>query len=122
MATLTVSSSNVLDDNGARILDLDGALAAAADTSNDFFNNGDVVLVVSNGGASAVTATIKGQPDPYGRGGATVGDVAMAVAAGKIGISGLLNPAMFNSGGKTTFTLSATASVKIGVIRLRKLR
>ncbi len=118
----TLSMADTLDDNGDRILDLDAACAAAADTSNDFFNNGDCVLVVSNGAASAVTATVKGAPDPYGRGGGGVGDVAIVVPAGKIGISGLLNPAMFNSGGKTTFTLSATASVKIGVLRLRKLR
>jgi hypothetical protein len=118
----TLNPANTLDDFGEAITDLDAALAAAVDLTNDFFNDGNLVLVVSNGGGGPVTATVKGQPDPYSRGGAGVGDVANIVPAGKIGIYSLLNPAMFNGGGKTTFTLSATASVKIGVIRLRKLR
>jgi len=65
------------------------------------------------------TLTIKGQKDPYG---VAVADLALVVAAGKIAMSPLLNPALFNLGGACTFTLSAVTGMKIGIYRLRKLR
>lgn len=117
MATLT--PFDTLDDGGDSVVDLDAALAAASDTSNDFFNDGSCVVVVSNGDASSKTATILGRTDPFG---ATVADIVMIVPAGKVGMSSFLNPALYNSGGKVTFTLSATTSTKIGVLRLRKIR
>lgn len=120
MATLAVAST--LDDSGNKILDLDGAGTQLVDSSNDFFNSGNEVIVCSNASAGVRTLTIKGQPDPYGRGGSTVGDIACAIVAGKIMMSSLLNPAMFNSGGKCTFTVDAVATTKVAIVRLRKLR
>lgn len=120
MATLVPAST--LNDSGGKIVDLDGALAAATATSNDFFNSGNEIYVVSNASAGVRNVTVVAQPDPYGRGGATVGDIAIAIPAGKIGITSLLNPASFNAGGKCTVTLDATATTKHGIIRFLKLR
>lgn len=115
MATLTPFIT--LDDYGESIVDIDGALAAAVDTTNDFFNSGMEQIVVSNASAGVRTLTVKAQPDPFGRGGATVGDIAIAIPAGKIGMSSLLNPAMYNAGGKCQFTLDAVATTKHGILR-----
>lgn len=120
MATLT--PFNQLDDYGERILDLDGALAAAVDTTNDFFNSGNEQIVVSNASAGVRTLTVKAQPDPFGRGGATIGDLVAAIPAGKIGVTSFLNPAMYNAGGKCTFTLDAVATTKHGILRFAKNR
>lgn len=121
MATLT--PFDTLDDFGEKIVDLDGALAAAVDTTNDFFNTGSEMIVVSNASAGNRVVTVKSQPDPFGRGGSGVGDLVITIPAGKMGISGFLNPASYNGGsGKCQFTLDAIATTKIGVLRLRKIR
>lgn len=120
MATLT--PINTLDDSGESIADLIGALAAPTDLVNDFFNDGNCIIVVNNGDAASKTITVESQPDPFGRGGGTTGDMAVVIAAGDVGLISLLNPAMWNGGGKCTLTLSALTSVTMGIIRLRKLR
>lgn len=111
-----------LGDKAEGVVDIDAALTTATELNNSFQNDGNLVLMVSNGSAGAITATIKGTPDPYGRGGAGVGDEAISIPAGKIGFFPFANPAMFNSGGSVNFTLSAFASVKVGLYRLTKTR
>ena len=120
MATLT--PFNTLDDSGESILDLVAGLSAAVDLSNDFFNDGNLILFVNNGDAAPHTITIESQPDPFGRGGGVVGDMAVVIAAGDLAMISLLNPAMWNGGGKVTPTLSALTSMTLGLVRLRKLR
>lgn len=117
MATLT--PFDTLDDFGEKITDLDGALTAAVDTSNDFYNHGNQMIIVSNASAGNRVVTVKGQKDPYN---AQVDDLTITIPAGKIGLTGLLNPAMYNSGAKCTFTLDATATTKIGVLTIRRVR
>lgn len=115
----TLNPADTLDDSGDSIVDIDAALAAAADLSNDFFNHGDQIIVCSNASAGVRTLTVTGRRDPYG---ALVDNLVVAIPAGKIGMTSFLNPAMYNSGAKCTFTLDATATTKIGIIKLRKLR
>lgn len=126
MATLTPIAT--LDDKG-QSANITAGLVAAVDLVNDFLNDGNVVIVIRNTDTNAKTLTISGQPDPFGRGGSTVGDVVLNLAAGnvtpQIDLSSLLNPAMFNIGGKCTTTIAGTGGVtgvSIGLYRLRKLR
>lgn len=119
MATLTPLQ---LDDKGQTYTDLVAQLVAAVDLSNDFYNDGNCVIVVSNASAGVRVLTVKSQPDPFGRGGVAADDIVTNIPAGKVGFTSFLNPASFNSGGKATFTLDATATTTIGVLRLRKLR
>ena len=123
MAVLTPIAT--LNDNGRGVADLDGALAQAADTTNSFANDGNTVLVLSNGTAGSITATVKSAPDAYGRGGTadTNNDEVLTIAAGKVAIFPFLNPGAWNSSGQVTFTLSGVgAGMKIGIYRIVKLR
>ena len=117
MATLT--PFDTLDDFGEKIVDIDAALAAAADVSNDFYNHGNQVIIVSNASAGVRNVSVVARADPYG---VTGSNLAIAIPAGKIGMTGFLNPAIYNSGAKCTFTLDATATTKIGVLTIRKVR
>lgn len=120
MATLT--PINTLDDSGEAIADLNAALVAPTDLVNDFFNDGNLILVVYNGSGSGITLTVESQPDPFGRGGGTTGDLTVSIATLDHALVSLLNPAMWNGGGKCTLTLSSITTVTLGLIRLRKLR
>ncbi len=120
MATIAVADT--LDDFGERIVDLDGAGTQLVDTSNQFYNSGSEVIVCSNASGGNRVLTVKAQPDPYGRGGATVGDLVNTIPAGKVGFVGFLNPASFNAGGMCTFTVDAVATTKVAILRLRKIR
>ena len=116
----TLAPADTLNDSpGDSIVDIDGALAAATETSNDFYNHGDQILVVSNASAGNRVVTVIGRPDPYG---VTADNLVVTIPAGKIGMTGFLNPAVFNSGGKCSYTLDATATTKHGIIKLRKIR
>ena len=115
----TLNPADTLDDFGEKIADLDGALTAAVDTSNDFFNHGDQMLVVSNASAGNRVVTFTARADPYN---VTGSALVITIPAGKIGVSGFMNPAIWNSGGKCTFTLDAVAPTQIGILKLRKIR
>lgn len=121
----TLSPIATLNDNGRGVLDLQAALAAAADLTNDFFNDGNVILFTHNGLVGALTVTLKSQPDDLGRGGSadTNNDEVLVIPAGETGFFPFLNPRGWNGGGKVSFTLSSVAAgVKIGVYRMQKLR
>jgi hypothetical protein len=123
MAVLTPIAT--LNDNGRGIADLDAALAQAADLTNSFLNDGNTMLMVSNGAGASVTVTIKSATDPHGRGGTadTNNDESIVIPTLKTGFFPFLNPVGFNSGGAVTFTLSAiTSGIKIGIYRMLKLR
>lgn len=113
-----------LNDNGRGVSDLQAALAAAAETTNTFYNSGDIITVIHNGDSSSKTATMKAAVDPYGRGGSadTNNDEVLTIPAGETGIFPFLNPAAWNTGGLATFVLSAITSVKIGIYKVVKLR
>lgn len=110
-------------DLGKGIADLDAACTAAAGTAIEFFNDGNVLVAISNGSAGAITATLKSAPDPYGRGGPsdTDNDEVLSVPAAKLGLFMFANPGGFNSGGLCSLTLSAAASVKVGLFRITKV-
>ena len=92
----------------------------AAAASMEVRNNGNIVCFISNGSMASVTATVKAVPDPFGRGGSTVGDQALTVAAGKIGFIPFMHPALFNNGALTTITLSSATTVTVGFFELLK--
>lgn len=110
-------------DLGKGIADLDAACVAASGTAIEFYNDGNVLVVISNGSAGAITATIKSAPDPYGRGGPSDNDndEAISVPAAKVGLFVFANPGGFNSGGLCSLVLSASASVKVGLFRVTKV-
>lgn len=120
MATLTPVATR--DDTGVGIADIVALLANAADLQNDFVNDGNNVLFVNNGSASPLVVTLIAEPDPFGRGGGGVGDEAITIPAGKLGMFPFASPAMFNSGAKAAFTLDATATIKIGIVKIKKNR
>ncbi len=122
MATLAVSAANDMNDSGDSIVDMAAAGTQLADLSNDFFNSGNEIIVCDNQSVGNRVLTIKGQPDPFGRGGSGVGDITITIPTLKVGCSSFLNPAMFNSGGKCTFTVDATTTTKVAIVRLRKIR
>lgn len=111
-------------DIGRGVLDLDAALTQATFADLVFYNDGNVVLFISNASAGVRTVTVKSQQDPFSRGGAadTQNDEVIAITAGKIGFIPFMNPAMFNLGGMVTVTLDAVATTKVGIYRLTKAR
>jgi len=120
MATLTPIAT--LPNLGNGIASIQAALSAAADLSNDFANDGNIVLFVHNGDAATKDVTLVAEPDPYGRGGSGNNDVTVTIPAGETAFFPFMAAAMFNSGGSATFTLSAITSVDIGIYRLTKSR
>lgn len=120
MATLAITDT--LDDSGERILDIQAAAVQLVDASNQFYNSGNEIIVCDNQSAGSRVLTVKGQPDPYGRGGSGVGDVVMTIPTLKVGMTGFFNPASFNNGGILTFTVDAVLTTKVAILRLRKLR
>lgn len=125
--TLNVAAAYDFLDQGLGIADIDAAAVAPTQTDLVFLNSGNEVLFVS-AGATAVTATVKAQPDPYGRGASNAGgggddnDVLVSVPSGKVAMITFMNPAMFNVGGAVSVVLSNTTTVKVLLARLRKNR
>lgn len=85
-----------------------------------FVNDGRSMLVVRNGGASPVTVTVYGTPEPrFGR----VANAVLTIAAGNVGIFPPLPPEAFNQRtgpdtGRVYVEFSATTDVTAGVLRL----
>jgi hypothetical protein len=109
-------------DRGVGIADLIAGPTVATDTDLEFRNDGNMVLAVSNQDAAGITATLVATPDPYGRGGSSVNDEVISIAAGAVGLFPFMALAMFQTGGSTStsVTLSATANVTLTLIRLTK--
>jgi len=105
MATITVTDT--LRRTGGAILDFTNGTAAPAATLS-FRNRGREMLIIYNGDASPITATVEGEADLNGRS----ADVAHAIGATKGALIGPFKPEMFNNAGVATVTLSATTSVK----------
>lgn len=109
MATLTVQAAT---NAGATLT------FAAVAASDVFANDGDTVVLVSNGsgGNITITATAAGTP-----GGLALSDVVTGnIATGTIGQMGPFDPTLFNnSSGNVTITCSSTSSVTIAVLRVK---
>lgn len=89
------------------------AAAAAGDTRP---NPGDVLLVVKNAAAAAITVTAV---TPKEFAGVAIADLAVSVAAGETRAIGPFDPAAFNDGdGKVAINYSATASVTRQAVRV----
>lgn len=116
--TLSVALAQDFLDQGKGIADIDAAGIAATSVDLNFLNSGNEILLISNGGAGALTVTVNGVPDPFGR---STNEVT-TIPAAKVGLITMTNPAMFNSGGSISITLSAITSVKLLLIRQRKNR
>src|SRR3954462_7301292 len=105
--------------------DLDNFMVAAA-ASMEFPNDGDVIVLLRSTAVGTVTATLVAQPDPYGRGGATVGDVILTIPIGsttpQMAMFPQINPAMFNNLGIAQITLNSATNVTVAFVRLKKVR
>jgi hypothetical protein len=125
--TLTVAAAYDFLDQALGIADIDAAAAAPTSTDLVFANTGNEVLFIS-AGATAVAATVNAVADPYGRGGSNAGgggddnNVLISVGSGKVGMMTFANPAMFNSGGNVSVTLTNITTCKVLLARLRKNR
>ena len=120
MAT-TVHTPIEKNDLGVGIADLAGtAIATSAALTNQWYNTGNEIVFISNGSMSSITATLKAVPDNFGRGGSTVGDQALTVAASKIGMFPFAAPQGFNTGGLATVEISLATSITFGVVRILK--
>lgn len=119
-------TANIVDrtDAGIALNDLETAATALTDVDNDFRNDGNIIAIVFNGDASPHTATLKSQPDPFGRGGATDtdNDEAVTIAAGDFALFPFMNMAMFNSTGVARITVDAITSMKLLLVRIKKFR
>ena len=119
-------TANIVDrtDAGVGIADIATAATALTDVDNDFRNDGNIIALIVNADAGARTVTLKSQPDPYGRGGATDtdNDEVITVPAGETGIIPMMNMAMFNSTGVARITVDATTSTSLLLIRIKKFR
>ena len=94
---------------------------AAADgvNGNFFINNGRTLLVIKNGGASSITATVTSVPDPYNR----TGDVPVTVAAGAEMVVGPFEQTLFNQAsgagaGGVLLAWSDATSVTVSAVSL----
>lgn len=123
MADLT---ANIVDrlDRGIGLTDLTTQGTALTEVTNSYRNDGNIVAFVINGSGAPITATLKSQPDSFGRGGAgdTDNDETLTVAAGDLGMFPFHSGAMFNATGVCTLDVSAFASVSVLLVRIRKAR
>lgn len=95
--------------------------AAAADgvNGNFFINNGRTLLIIKNGGASSITATVTSVPDPYNR----TGDVTVTVAAGAEMVVGPFEQTLFNqasgvTAGGVQLSYSGATSVTVSAVSM----
>lgn len=111
MATIAVQE---LGPYGADLEDL--TFTALTEVDNDFANDGQTILIVKNGDSSAKDCTVTSVPDPYGR----LGDLSLSTIAanGGLAMTGFLNTSLF--GGTVNFTVSATTSVSVAAVRIRR--
>ncbi len=95
--------------------------AVDAVNGNKFPNDGSTFLHIKNGSASPITATVTSVPDPYGR----TGDIVINVAAGAEAVAGPYAPGLFNQGvgsadaGNAYVTFSSSTTVTAAVISLQ---
>ena len=123
MADLT---ANIVDrlDRGIGITDLSTQGTALTELTNTYRNDGNILAFVINASAGAVVATLKSQPDSFGRGGAadTDNDETITIAAGETGFFPFHSGAMFNASGVCTLETDAFTSVSVLLVRVRKAR
>lgn len=120
MAT-TVYTPVERSDLGVGIADIETTImAGAAALTCQWYNSGNELFFVNNGSGAPITATLKAVPDNFGRGGSTIGDQALTVAAGKIGMFPFAAPQGYNTGGLATVEISSIATVTVGVLRVLK--
>lgn len=113
MATI---SQQTFDEAGT-----DLTLTAAAGGGDQFANQGQQILIISNGDASSKTVTVTAQNTSFESstyGNSVKQDQALAVAAGSVGIMGPFPVASFNdSSGNAQITYSAVTSLEIAVVK-----
>ena len=95
------------------------AVAADGVNGNYFINNGRTLLIIKNGGASSITATVTSVPDPYNR----TGDVTATVAAGAEVVLGPFEQTLFNqasgvTAGGVQLAFSDATSVTLSAVSL----
>jgi hypothetical protein len=90
----------------------------ALELSNTFSNTGDILVLVENGSAGAITVTLEAVPSALNARGSSANDVVKALAAGEVGIFTPASPGEFG----VTATLTASgvdADLKAILVRLR---
>ena len=112
-----------LNDRGAGIdgVNSDGVANDGTNTDITFVNDGNTAVAVYNGTASPITATLKSQPDRFGRGAVAATDESITVAADDCGLFPFINGEGFGILGVVTVTLStADAAIKVLPFRIVK--
>ena len=119
-------TANIVDklDRGIGLADVDTAATTCTEVDQDFRNDGNIIAIIVNNSAGVRTATLKSQPDSFGRGGATDtdNDEVLAIPATSMGFFPMMSSEMFNSGSVSRIVLDAFATTKILLIRVRKAR
>lgn len=112
MATL---NTQTFDESGT-----DLTMSGASAGGDQFANNGNRYLIISNGDTSGKDVTITAQNTSYefGRSGKVVKqDQSLTVTAGGVGVMGPFPEDAFNDGdGNVQITYSAATSVEVAVI------
>lgn len=111
MANLTTQTIAV----GSGLADLEAALGAAAGGGDTAEVGSGLLFAVKNGDASSKTITVS-TPGTYK--GLAIPDVALVVAAGKLGLLPLSQELFQGADGRAAVTYSAVTSVTVGVFRL----
>lgn len=108
MAALTVVSASA---TGATV-----SMVAAAGGGDTFVNDGDAVLIVTNGGGGSINVTIT--PASTTPQGYTISPVVVAVAAGATKYIGPFDKNTFNNPttGAVSVTYSGVTTVTVGVL------
>ena len=113
MATLTVATA-VRSTNGNNL-----AGVAAAGGGDVFPNTGQEILIIKNGGGSAVTLTVVTAATVDGL---AVADLTASIGAGETRALGPFPPSIYNdtlvNGGNVSLTYSAVTSVTVAVLKV----
>lgn len=109
MATLAVQSS--AQDGTALTLN------SVAGGGDQFLNDGDTIMIVTNGSGGSLTVTLPPGGTP---GGLTLSDVTGTVADGATEAFGPFPPSLYNdSSGYVQVTWSATTSVTAAILSVK---
>lgn len=105
-----------VQDMGLGALQLLTEVAADQANGNDFVNDGNTILVVSNeDGSTASTVTVGVNTDRYGR----TKTLSLSCPAGRVLVAGPFAPEVFNtSAGKVNVDFSSGTNVKFAAMRL----
>ena len=117
MARGTIPITETGGAGAQQTADLVPTAVVAADDAQ-FQNDGDIFLVVENGGVGAETLTVVSVASEYGR----TGDIDIAPAAGEKRVAGPFPPHLFNQSDGYVHLDTADSNLSVTAIRMRNLQ